>query len=323
VPPHNSILAINGADIRGYYNHLGIQIPHWASDEASVSCFADRDAHRNGDRHASCSINLEHGAWHCHGCGARGGAYDAAIALGYSSRSAIDLMIRHHLTERRDPNRQPARHIAVGHSEAHRSNRPRFSVTERDIRQWQDALTGQTALIIRLTRERGWRYDTMLELELGYDRGRITIPVRDQDRHLVGLMRYRPWPENGEPKMLAAPGSRRQMLPHPTIETSGRILLVEGEPDMIAARSRQLPAIAIPGVDAWRPAWAPLLAGREITIVMDCDPQGRAAGARIAQDLCGHADPLAFALDIAPGRNDGYDLTDLFRDHPRVAVERL
>jgi hypothetical protein len=38
--------------------------------------------------------------------------------------------------------------------------------------------------------------------------------------------------------MLAALGSRMGLIPHPTGETSERILLVEGPPDMIAARSR-------------------------------------------------------------------------------------
>jgi hypothetical protein len=50
----------------------------------------------------------------------------------------------------------------------------------------------------------------MLELELGVDRGRITIPVRDHTRRLIGLLRYQPWPKPGEPKMLAAAGSRRE-----------------------------------------------------------------------------------------------------------------
>ena len=108
----------------------------------------------------------------------------------------------------------------------------------------------------------------MLELQLGVDRGRITIPVRDDERELIGLLRYQPWPEPGEAKMLAAAGSRRALLPHPAAELSTQVLLVEGEPDMIAARSRGLPAIAVPGVDGWRRAWARLFAGREVTLVM-------------------------------------------------------
>lgn len=82
-----------GADIRGYYTALGMDLPSWARTEASVRCFADPDAHNRGDRDPSCSVNLEHGAWHCHGCAAKGGAFDGydltdfVLKLG-STRSA-------------------------------------------------------------------------------------------------------------------------------------------------------------------------------------------------------------------------------------------
>ena len=66
-----------------------------------MACFADPDAHAHGDRDPSCSVNVETGAWHCWGCGAAGGAYDAALARGLSARDAIDLMIAHGLTARR------------------------------------------------------------------------------------------------------------------------------------------------------------------------------------------------------------------------------
>ena len=89
------------ADIRGYYAALGIQIPGWARTEASIRCFAGADAHQRGDRDPSCSVNLEHGAWHCHACGASGGAFDAATKRGYSDREAIDLMVAYGLTEYR------------------------------------------------------------------------------------------------------------------------------------------------------------------------------------------------------------------------------
>lgn len=70
--------------------------------------------------------------------------------------------------------------------------------------------------------------------------------------------------------------------PHPAAERSTRVLLAEGEPDMIAAWSRGPPAIAVPGVDGWRPAWARFLGGRVVTVMMDCDEQGRAARRRSA-----------------------------------------
>ncbi len=75
-------LTLPGADTRGYYQQLGIHVPEHSRVEASVRCFADPGAHRRDDRDPSCSVNLINGAWQCHGCGARGGAYDAALAKG-------------------------------------------------------------------------------------------------------------------------------------------------------------------------------------------------------------------------------------------------
>jgi hypothetical protein len=308
---------LSGADIRGYYQALGVPLPGWARHEAYVSCFADPDAHRNGDRRPSCSVNLEHGAWRCHGCGARGGAYDAAIARGLEPRAAMDLMISFRLAERRGPRLLAHRGAVIrarsrqeGHARPHL--RPVLQVNESDIRHWQSALTEQHELIGRLTRARGWLYNTMLELGLGYDCGSITIPVRDEARHLIGLLRYRPWPKEGESKMHSAYGSRRGLLPHPAAESSKSVLLVEGEPDMIAARSRGLPAIALPGVDAWRTEWAKLFADREVTIVMDCDERGRRAAERLAIDLRALAEVTV--TDLEPRRDDGYDLTGWLQD---------
>jgi hypothetical protein len=306
------------ADIRGYYAALGIQIPGWARTEASIRCFAGADAHQRGDRDPSCSVNLEHGAWHCHACGAKGGAFDAATARGCSDRAAIDLMVAYRLAEHRayrNANAKRGHRLRSIPTRPAQPPRTPLRPTREDIERWQATLAADTDLIAKLARERGWLYATMLELELGVDRDRITIPVRDDERRLIGLLRYQPWPQPGEPKMLASAGSRRALLPHPAAEPSTHVLLVEGEPDMIGARSRGLPAIAVPGVDAWRRPWAQLLAGREVTVIMDCDERGRAAAAAIESDLSSLG--AVRVLDLAPGRNDGYDLTDWLRQRER------
>ena len=97
------------------------------------------------------------------------------------------------------------------------------------------------------------------------------------------------------------------------------MLLVEGPPDMIAARSRGLPAIAVPGDYAWDPAWAQLLAGKRVVVAMDCDCQGRAAAARIGSDLAAIAESVATA-DVAPQLDNGYDLTDWLDQHRHLAA---
>ena len=102
-----------GADVRGFYQALGLELPDWAKREASVRCFADPDAHAHGDRDPSCSVNVETGAWHCWGCGAKGGVYDAALARGRSARDAIELMIAHGLTIRRTAPARPPRRVTA------------------------------------------------------------------------------------------------------------------------------------------------------------------------------------------------------------------
>ena len=92
-----------GADIRGFYDALGIALPEWATVEASVRCFADPAAHAHEDRDPSCSVNLEIGAWRCWGCGAKGGAYDAATWRGRSPREAMDLLVSYGIAPRRPP----------------------------------------------------------------------------------------------------------------------------------------------------------------------------------------------------------------------------
>ena len=322
-------LTLPGADIRGYYHQLGIQLPERARREASVRCFADPGAHRREDRNPSCSINLINGAWHCHACGARGGAYDAALAKSYTPRSAIDLMIAYGLIERRAQLRtarelvrtpdRPTAARAGAHARAHAhapetlAARPPLQVTEQDIARWQAALSRRPSLLARVARERGWRYQTIRALQLGLDRGQITIPIRNAHGQLRGLLRYQPM-HTGRPKMLAVPGSRLGLVPHPATEASNRILLVEGPPDMIAARSHGIAAIAVPGDHVWQRGWAQLLARRHVTVIMDCDLPGRAAAARIAGDLHHIADP--HVIDLASRRADGYDLTDWLLENP-------
>jgi DNA primase len=100
------------------------------------------------------------------------------------------------------------------------------------------------------------------------------------------------------------------------------VVLVEGPPDMIAARSLGLAAIAVPGTSAWQPSWAQLLQGRHVKIVMDCDPAGRRAAEQIHASL-GAAAIASEIVDLWPDRDDGYDLTDRIVERKRQRPGRL
>lgn len=177
-------------------------------------------------------------------------------------------------------------------------------------------LDANSSLIRQLAVRRAWGSRVIRGLELGFDGTRITIPVRDRHGALRGILRYDPFGRR-DPKMLAVPGTRLGLIPHPAREASDHIFLVEGPPDMVAARSCGLPAIAIPGTTAWQQSWAELLACRRVTIVMDCDAPGRRAAVEIATRLKAAAVNAA-VVDLWPERYDGYDLTDRILERRRT-----
>lgn len=194
------------------------------------------------------------------------------------------------------------------------------------VERYADVLLRNTRALEKLEKLRGWTAEACERLGLGlgldFDSGRVVFPYRDAAGALVGVGRYQPNPDrrNGSPKVLAAPGSRRELFPAPeTLETSEPVWLVEGEPDAVRGTSLGLAAVAVPGVQAWRPAWAPRFKGRSVVVCMDCDQPGREAAQRIAADLSGTASE-ARVLDLKPDRDDGFDLTD-FANGARTAEE--
>jgi hypothetical protein len=282
-------------DVRAFYAALGFELPTSAARDVSVRCFANPDAHAHGDRHPSCSVSLESGAWRCWACDARGGAYDAAMARGLSPREAMDLLVTHGLAERRTSGggrfRAHARSLSLA-APAHDPrtvDEPALAAGEAELARARNRLAAQSWPLsaFRADQRVLWsRAMVVEELGCGWEHGRLLIPIRGRSRELRGVLRYAPRHDRA-PKMLAAAGTRLGLVPHPAAEPSEWIVLVEGPPDAISARSRGLPAVAVPGDHAWETEWAHLFVGRRVSVVMDCDQAGREAARRIAGDLKG------------------------------------
>jgi hypothetical protein len=83
-----------------------------------------------------------------------------------------------------------------------------------------------------------------------------------------------------------------------------------------------MPALAVPGDQAWDSAWALGFEDRDVTIVMDADRAGRLAAQRIQRDLTDVARTVTIA-DLAPDRQDGYDLTDWLHGHRHLRHHTL
>ena len=150
----------------------------------------------------------------------------------------------------------------------------------------------------------------------------MIIPIRDRDGRLRGVLRYAPSHDRA-PKVLAVRGTRLGLIPHPCTESSTWVVLVEGPPDMISARSRGLPAIAVPGDDAWKPgvgaAACRAATSRSCSIATG---RGETRPRRIADDLKA-AGVRGSIVDLARARADGYDLTEWLAERESLGVREL
>jgi Toprim-like len=197
-----------------------------------------------------------------------------------------------------------------------------FAVDGGQVEAWAEALGANRELLGRLRAQRGWDGRVLRELRVGFDGERITVPIPGEHAAPQGVLRLRV-DASQRPKVLAVAGTRLGLILRPAPADQG-VWLLEGPSDMLAARSAGLPAIAVPGTHAWRPEWAGELIGRRVTVVMDADLPGRQAAVRIAAKLEGRSAGDVRILELAPGRDDGYDLSDWLRDGtgPRTAAAR-
>jgi len=302
------------ADVRAFYLALGIELPDRPGANLSIRCFADPGAHRHDDKAPSASVNLDHGAYRCHGCGAQGGPYDAALAAGRTPGDAMELLRRHGLVEEDRRN---------GQAKAEARPQGKAPYSEVELERWHAALRDNEPALARLRELRGWSPTAVCELGLGLDGRRVVFPVRDGAGTLAGMVRYSPDPatRNGAPKSKADPGTRRDLFPAPETVEGEELWLVEGEPDAVAARTLGLAGVAVPGTNGWRAEWAERIAGRRVHLALDCDAPGRQAAERIAADLAPHAEVRV--LDLNPAREDGYDLGDLLREAAEHGADGL
>jgi len=223
-----------GADVRGFYQALGIELPGWARREASVACFSAPDAHAHGDRDPSCSVNVETGAWHCWGCGAKGGAFDAALARGLDARQAFELKIAYGLAER-DPERpRPSRRVPAARGADQRlagqvapRARPSLAMDERQLREASARLACLLwpPHVLRGEQRRVWSRAALLELGCGWERGRVLIPHRQPGRRAARRAALRPHARSCA-EDAGRSGTQLGLIPHPTAEPSEWIVLV-------------------------------------------------------------------------------------------------
>jgi hypothetical protein len=185
--------------------------------------------------------------------------------------------------------------------------------------------------LAELRRLRGWTEPAIERLELTYDpsSGAVGIPIRDEILDELGRLTYNPLPSrraNGRPKMQGPPGVPRQLFPPPETlaENVVDVLLVEGEPDVVAAWSAGFVAVGVPGTAGWQAGYAARFRGPRwrVHVAFDCDESGRRAAGEVAASLLELGVDVR-VVDLDPARADGYDLTDYLLERGAGALREL
>lgn len=170
-------------------------------------------------------------------------------------------------------------------------------------------LTGPERLLTEETIEQ-YRIGYVADPSPGHEdvRGFISVPYLTPDGECIAL-RFRRLGEGG-PKYLSMAGDSPRMFNTQALERGTRnICVTEGEFDTLIAEQCGLPAVGIPGANAWQSVWKRLLVQFDAVYVLhDDDEPGRELVAKIA----------ASGLDsVRPVPMTGGDVTTLYREHGR------
>lgn len=220
---------------RDFYAELGIDLPD-RSGWVDIRCFnPDHD-----DRRASCGVNVAHGGFKCQSCGAKGGAYDAAVLLGRSPQGAAELCQRHALGRWDDPGGGGARTPSESRAYVHRS----FGCTlEQYAVHKQIPIDFLRSLGISDYADNRWPGVRVLR-----------IPYRDASGNepAVRIRHALDKPEGGGDRFLWRKGSKPLLYGLDRLDGAHEVVLAEGESDCHTLWHHGWPALGLPGATGWK-----------------------------------------------------------------------
>ncbi len=176
------------------------------------------------------------------------------------------------------------------------------------------AAIGDAGPLLKALRDRGITDDMIQHARLGFHKGRITIPVRDDKFRFVNVRRYLPGAP-GDKKMQNTPGYGKPAIYQIQDLQYDKIWLCGGELKALAAgwylRDQDVGAVAVTaGEGAWVDDWTAKFKGKTVYICMDIDLGGRKAAESLAARLCRVADVYVIDLPLDPEQYPKGDVND-------------
>jgi DNA primase len=306
------------ADFRLVLAHYGLH-PRGQGEQAKVRCpFHD-------DQHASCSVNLTKGVWHCFACHAKGNvlefvhrleaerAQGSTVSLrdaGYKLAAICGVNLDHqHASHSRQEGHRATKRAKTVSAPSDSPNRAE-SVPER-----QEEASGEAT---RPTRNRPLGFALTLDAQHPYvaqrgispelaatfglgvsDQGsmvgRLCIPIHNAQAELVGYVgRFVGDVPQGEEKYRLPKGFHKslELFNVHRVAHCRHLVVVEGFFDAIRLHGLRLPAVSPMGTSMSAEQIALLRehcrALKAVTVMLDGDEAGRTASPAIAAALAAH-----------------------------------
>lgn len=172
-----------------------------------------------------------------------------------------------------------------------------LSQSQRDLLERATAAyEGHLADVMPYLSQRGISEQTARTYRLGY----VAVPpVRGDDEYVGRLsipyvttggvvdIRFRAITAGDEPKYKSRPGTQTRLFGVTALtKDADTIVLCEGEIDTMTMNQIGVPAVGVPGANAWKDHWRLLFADYDNIVVMcDGDQAGRDFGKRVAEKI--------------------------------------
>jgi len=249
----------------------------------------------HGDKNPSCTINVENKLFKCHaaGCGREGDFISFLACLYKTTRYVIleELGTRYELAQTK---------IIEGST----------------VEKYHKAIGEAGPLLVELYK-RGVTDEMIRKYRIGFDKGRITIPIPNQQGYFVNVRRYLPGaPTHDKMKNTRGYGGIRlfpiEQLKYDTIVICG------GELKAIVAAHHLNPhgigaICATAGEGNWKTEFSKLLRSKRVYVCMDIDQAGVEASDLIAARIKSEVSWVGVVhLDLDPDKYPKGDINDYF-----------
>jgi len=146
------------------------------------------------------------------------------------------------------------------------------TIDEEVVERFHKHLLEEPKLMEWLKVTKGWTTETLVNLKIGFNGSRYTIPVRDERGNIINIRMYS---ASAAPKIMSFGEGygAAAFFPYPPVEDD--ILLMEGESDTILARQLGFPAYCqTGGADTWTEKMTAALADKRVSVIYDTDRPG-------------------------------------------------